>query len=297
MNIAPLIYWINERHMIYLRRSYQHQDPPWTRDPILQTFRFCNVFRELDYTTQWIRINWREKWADSSELWFWMIVARMFNYVPTLQALSLMVPDKWNATAAKQILNNRASFGEKIFTSAYMIRGPEHSGSKVDYVVDYTLTPLKEAEATFLSLFDGRHPINLPLEPTYILPTLQNVSRWLQQFHGIGPFLAYEIVTDLRHTRFLNAASDINTWANAGPGAVRGLNRLMGRDVKTTMKQDEALYLMTGLLSNVNKQKGVHVAPLELRDIEHSLCETDKYLRVKNGEGRPRERFIYPHLR
>jgi hypothetical protein len=29
-----------------------------------------------------------------------------------------------------------------------------------------------------------------------------------------------------------------------------------------------------------------------MRDIEHSLCETDKYLRVKNGEGRPRAKYV-----
>ena len=30
---------------------------------------------------------------------------------------------------------------------------------------------------------------------------------------------------------------------------------------------------------------------LEMRDIEHSLCEFDKYERVRNGEGKPRGRY------
>jgi hypothetical protein len=30
---------------------------------------------------------------------------------------------------------------------------------------------------------------------------------------------------------------------------------------------------------------------LEMRDIEHSLCEVDKYLRTRNDEGRPRGGF------
>jgi hypothetical protein len=30
---------------------------------------------------------------------------------------------------------------------------------------------------------------------------------------------------------------------------------------------------------------------LEMRDIEHSLCEFDKYERVRNGEGAPRGRY------
>jgi hypothetical protein len=28
-----------------------------------------------------------------------------------------------------------------------------------------------------------------------------------------------------------------------------------------------------------------------MREIEHSLCEFDKYMRVKRGEGRPRSKY------
>ena len=45
-------------------------------------------------------------------------------------------------------------------------------------------------------------------------------------YAGFSGFMAYEVVTDLRHTKYLKNADDINTWANAGPGAVRGLNRI-----------------------------------------------------------------------
>ena len=36
---------------------------------------------------------------------------------------------------------------------------------------------------------------------------------------------------------------------------------------------------------------GVHVPDLEMRDIEHSLCEFDKYERVRLGEGKPRSLY------
>jgi hypothetical protein len=29
-----------------------------------------------------------------------------------------------------------------------------------------------------------------------------------------------------------------------------------------------------------------------MRGIEHSLCELDKYRRVKNGEGKPRAKYV-----
>ena len=43
-----------ERHKIYLRRS-AGQPFPWTDDPILQKYKFNNIYRELDKTTIWIK--------------------------------------------------------------------------------------------------------------------------------------------------------------------------------------------------------------------------------------------------
>ncbi|TXH55942.1 MAG: hypothetical protein E6Q97_07670, partial [Desulfurellales bacterium] len=47
--------WVNERHAIHLRR-YAGEEPPWTNDPVLQQFRFTEVFRELDRGT---RVCWK----------------------------------------------------------------------------------------------------------------------------------------------------------------------------------------------------------------------------------------------
>ena len=43
-----------------------------------------------------------------------------------------------------------------------------------------------------------------------------------------------------------------------------------------------------------SRKRGVlksHMPKLELRDVEHSLCEFDKYCRVKFGEGEPRSHY------
>src|SRR3990167_10626784 len=44
--------YVTERHQIYLRRA-RGDPPPWTDDPILRQFRFCNVYRALDKGTLW----------------------------------------------------------------------------------------------------------------------------------------------------------------------------------------------------------------------------------------------------
>jgi len=120
--------------------------------------------------------------------------------------------------------------------------------------------------------------------------TLQDAWDWLRKFSYLGDFMAYEVVTDLRFTRALERAPDIMTWANAGPGAMRGLNRLHGRKLNFTQKKEEWNKEMFDLrvMSRPTENWPWPERPLEMREIEHSLCEFDKYQRANNGEGRPR---------
>ncbi len=59
MRVDEVFAFVHERHQIYLRRQ-AGQPKPWTANPILQQYRFTNVYRELDRVTIWIRENWRE---------------------------------------------------------------------------------------------------------------------------------------------------------------------------------------------------------------------------------------------
>lgn len=294
MRAAPLWYWINERHRVYLARKRGNL-APWTDDPIFQGFRFCNVFRELDAVTVWIRQQIREPFADSPHLWFLLCVARIFNWPLTLDALLYVkalpteLNDQYDAEKLYGVVNEFRLDGIKRYTGAYMLRGPSRGGAwerdglnnKDWYYAKGVLGGIWAASARF----GAPH--------TYA--STQGFTLALAAQMGFGRFMAYEVACDLHHTRMLANAPDRNTWAHAGLGAVRGLNRLLGHASKRPMKRAEALRHMRELLTMANGDEsslGLHVPrPLELRDIEHSLCETDKYLRVKLGEGRPRQLF------
>jgi len=58
-NTLKFFNYLNERHIIYLRRQ-NGVKYPWTSDAILTEYSFCNVYRELDKVTEWLRVNWRE---------------------------------------------------------------------------------------------------------------------------------------------------------------------------------------------------------------------------------------------
>ncbi len=121
--------------------------------------------------------------------------------------------------------------------------------------------------------------------------------------------MAYEVVTDLNYTPVLQFANDRYTWANAGPGAIRGLNRLRNSRVPASilnksMSQPEANQKMFELLQKMrDPQQGLLVpygwvlasdelqSMVDMRCIEHSLCEWDKYERVLWGQGKPRSLY------
>lgn len=292
---TPLWDYMKERHRTHIMRLQNPIADPltWTKDPIIQKYSFCNVFRELDRTTVWIDQHIRQPFADHPNLWFLLCLARQINWAPTLdQLLKEAGLPEWHPDRVLEILRERHAQGIKTYTGAYIIAadGGKHATyeDKPPFTVHKVLDPLWHA-----------NPVD-QLTNT----SIQQATECLTQFHGFGAFLAYEVATDLRHTRYLREAPDVMTWANPGPGAKRGLNRLVGRTLGATLRTERAIAEMRQLLADSASHlpgwvhagatdfSGAQTAPvLELRDIEHSLCDLDKYLRVVNGEGAPRSLF------
>ena len=123
--------------------------------------------------------------------------------------------------------------------------------------------------------------------------------KWITGAYIIKtPFMAYEVVTDLRHTYLLRDANDIMTWANAGPGAMRGLNRLTGRELGYSKRSHDWVGEMNDLYKVVEARLPFSITmrndmSYEMREIEGGLCEFDKYSRIVKGEGRTRS--VYKH--
>ena len=253
-----------ERHNIYERRA-EGQAYPWTDDPILKEYSFCNVYRELDRVTIWIRENWREPYADHPNLPFAMAMARQINWPDTLEEIGF--PEEWKPQHVKNIMQDRMARKEKVYTGAYMLTGTL-GGTKVEQTVDKILTPLY---------------VNFPHEYS----SLENCWKSFLPYAGFSDFMSYEVVTDLRHTKWLCKAPDIMVWANPGPGAMRGLNRIFGRPLDSKQKKPLFIQEMRDLLALLNNKP----LPLEMRDIEHCLCEFDKYERVRLGQGKPRAKY------
>lgn len=330
------IYWIKERHNIWHKREVLGEAKPWTQDAILQSNFFCSPFRELDKTTVWFRKNIREPLADFPEVLMATIIYRWFNYIPTADALISTTPQTGNGTAhtakraqdaAKRAKTTRRPAGmgrmekvitpdlgmftnwdtptamsilsklKQVFTAAFVVASGTGI-SKLDSICNTIGTLWADRQALYANL------------PT---TSLQAAHAYLHdRIPHIGKFMAYELVCDLRFTHLLDEAPDTLSWGHAGPGAMRGINRLYNRPMSFSRESHDwssdllAVYSRTvkalksdGFLLEQTKKsyfpflnpellggpvpKGPSefgLLPFELREVEHSLCEFDKYMRV-----------------
>jgi hypothetical protein len=309
--------YARKRHLCYIMKN---ADPSWvTPDPILRDYSFCNVFRELDKTTKWLAENVRNPMNKRKDpnLMLAVVLFRLFNRIETGEAMfrddNLLGDhsafDEFVRTGKTTPLRQAAlrRLGKKgpFVTGSYIIAGPGGM-SKLDGMLK-----------VFKNFYDSGAPWGVHGLVDWRGATdrmqraripLQHAHEWFRQFDFFGTFHSYEIVTDLRWTHLLRRAPDIYTWANPGPGCRRGMNRVMGRekDEKSWANSEELLNEMDIILeeSQTHSQwtRFAHemrdkypklITPLswEMRDVEHTLCEFDKYQRTSAGEGRPRGKY------
>ncbi len=283
--IDRFLYWIRERHKIYKKRK-AGKPKPWTDDEVLQQYFFTHPYRENDKTTVWFRENIRKPLRDDPRVLFATVCFRWFNKTETgyhLKNNRLLVG--WDKELAVSVLRHLKDLGRAVFTGAYMIPGKPGKG-KIEHVCD-CLQPIWEdcnrADCKLQRRIEGWN-------------NLEDACKYLQSYPWLGGFMAYEIVTDLRHTYLLENATDIETWCNPGPGCARGLLRMEGQDLsdlpagKGCRPPKDWLTKMRELLKIA--QRRLRSYPyLEMREIEHSLCEWDKYERARLGQGRMKRKY------
>src|SRR5580765_2305755 len=136
--LTTLCYWIQERELIRVNRL-QGKPKPWTDDPILQSYRFCNVHREDDKVTKWIRGNWG-MWGDHPNYTLGMALARFINWPPTLEAVGF--PVRWDPKVVEAIIKLREDRGDKVWTSAYIVSTNGMAMLKTRYIVNHVLDPI-----------------------------------------------------------------------------------------------------------------------------------------------------------
>jgi hypothetical protein len=282
MNSDPFFSYARERYNILLRRR-GGQHAPWTADPVLQKYRFCNVFREDDRTTEWFKLRVRDPLRHRSEVIFATIAFRWFNKIETCKILHQqgLLMD-WDQTMVRTRLHGI----KPLITGAYMIKTPAGM-TKLEGLID-----------CINNVWEDRHSLVSDLRN---IGCLQKAHERLMVYPYLGSFMAYEVVTDLRHTTVLgDVRASAHSWAAAGPGCARGLSRLCSKEGRTdlfryTSASDQRSlneFMQELLEESLTPSNWPREWPTwEMREVEHTLCEFDKYERARLGQGAPKQLY------
>lgn len=250
-----------ERYQIRERRL-AGQPFPWSDMEVYQKYNLCNVHREHDKTTMWFDKNVRSQLTGQKVIEATLIF-RWFNRIETGEIIKHLLLEGWDSREARILLEDV----RPVVTGAYMIK---------------TVTGLNKLEGA-LSAIDDALPILDKFAGKWA-PTIQGMHQQLMNVNYLGGFMAYEVVSDLRWTDVLQNAPDIMSWANAGPGCVRGLSRIVhgeprGIFARNSQKsQDDMVEYMQILLEKSQEEKywPQDWRPWEMREVEHWLCEYSK---------------------
>lgn len=275
--------FMRERETIRLRKE-AGLPWPWTEDKILQEFKFTNVKRDHDRTTYRLVNEFYEPNRDSPPD-VQLFNCALYRYFGTIEfAHAVGWQTGFNPERIKAVAKARLAAGERVFTGAYVITNQGIKAPKQDVVVDIFLAGVwANREAIVAEAHKRHHWRDMIIE-------LQKVPG----FGGTG-FMAKEVALDtILTSMWPGMPEDFNMWCPAGPGARRGINRLLGVDLKRPMKTDVAVTYMRGLLQSSAVYWRADFVELTLHDIQFQLCEFDKYERVRLGQGRPRSKYRPP---
>ena len=284
-----MVYWIKERESIRLKREAK-KPAPWTDDPILHRYRFCNVRRMDDKVSRWLLHNWYGPYKDHPNMLAAVVLARHFNLPDTLTWFTnhLFGSGIPNWERIKKEVRARKANGNVVFNNAYMVRGIGTT-DKTEMVVDNVTRPLFESSK------EGRIVYSDSMRKTHEI---------LCCFWGVASFMAGQIVADLRWA-VDGDWKDKYTWAPMGPGSARGLARLLYCDewegvaksyvsssVSIDGRQSWNIDFSHHVLGTVFPLVPVSIkARMEAHDFQNCLCEFDKYERTLWDQGKPKQRY------
>lgn len=322
-NFAHLLEFITERYKIHLKKDVMGEPAPWTKNPILQEFKFTNVRREHDRQSRYLIANisknpdlsLREKLLNT-------VLFRAWNNYDTFRALG----GTWTeAEISDPALKERvrplykklakANPNRLWWSSAYI-----QAGCKMAW--KSTNLSLREGEFMDTSNKYGDAELDIPLRVFHIgvwmsqLHTIdkvltahdqKEVFNTLKELRGFSDFLAYQVFVDFTYAEDFPFSE--NEFTVAGPGCHKGLDYLFTN--RDGMTYEEAIFWVRDNFDKLAKRaraKGVtklkwepHIlfADLPIEDrclnvmsLENCFCELSKYIRVVEGTGRPRVKYI-----
>ena len=294
---AAFFEFVFDRQAVWYKRTALGLPAPWTDDNILQNFRFCNVYRELDGGTIAIGKYLAQPLPAEQKL-FNIIAYRFFNRRDTIENLfgGLLSEQNFDFKTLEKRFDAKKK-EENIFSNAYLITA---------HAYNRNYRPQDKHEQILLMLNDLRFKLKDIIKTLRESAPQEGLRIITEAVPMAGPFLAGQILLDATYAKNI-VPYTANDFLIVGPGAHWGLNIICGRALNKKEADAECRKLwqmqpqaFAELKQTTNKdwnevrwQNESYCGGkyLCLHDVQNSLCEFRKYWRLKQGENAKRRYF------
>ncbi len=267
-------YFAYERQNIFWQKL-KCMPLPWTKDPILQEYKFCNSYRVNDRVSQYLLKNviYNGKKYSDEDMLFRIILFKLFNKESTWELLLKNFSDitlsTFDRNKYSKVLESAIKNGESIYNDAYISCANKAFG------------------------YDRKHDNHLALlykmfvtdrmqDKIIKCTKMEEAFNIIKSYPLIGNFMAYQLVTDINYSNVVNFSED--EFTVAGPGSIRGIKKCF-IDKGDLSNEDIIRYMYEHQEEEFKRLhldfKRIGNRPLQLIDCQNIFCELDKYCRVK----------------
>ena len=266
-------YYASERQSMFERRI-AGEPGPWTSDPILREFKFCNVFRAADRVSQYMirdvcyhgepctdedRLFQITAFRTFSKTATWDTVHDILGRYPTLDDLA-------DGSFGRALDQARERNGG-LYTGAFILCATDAYGQSSKHRNHVELF-------RHMFLHDQLGARLLEAE------SLRAVYGLLHGYPLMGDFMSYQTAIDLNYSAQIGFSE--NDFTQAGPGALRGMKKCFEDPGDYT--PSEIVLWMTERQHEELARLGLPFGglwgrPLHAIDCQGLFCETDKYCR------------------
>jgi hypothetical protein len=271
-------YFAAERQAVFERRL-SGQRWPWTKDPILQTYKFCNVFRAADRVSQYLIRDVAYSAVDDrvNDRIFQIVAFRTFSKIETWSTVTQIlghqprICDLTNRQFQVALDESKRTNGG-LYTGAFILCANNAFG--------YT-----EKHLNHIALWNKMFVQDKLAPKIRAAKSLNEVYQLLREYPLMGDFMSYQTAVDLNYSSLINFSE--NDFCQVGPGAIRGIKKAFldlgdyspNEIVSWMVERQNQEFKRLGL-----KFGGLWGRPLHAIDCQGLFCELDKYCRVAAPE-------------
>lgn len=269
------IYWTfaARRHEAFERRL-SGAAWPWTDDRILNTYKFCNVFRAADRVSQYMirNVAYATDASSRADRVFQIVAFRTFSNIETWEG----VRDRLGRAPTLEDL--RSGRFEGALDRVKATNGGLYTGAFI--LCANKAYGFDEKHRNHVGLFKHMFGAGGLDEVVRGANSLEGVVRALESFPLMGPFMAYQTAIDLNYSELVGF--DENDYTQAGPGALRGLRKAFhtlgdyspSDAIRWMVERQDDEFARLGL-----RFDGLFGRKLHAIDCQGLFCELDKYCR------------------